>query len=56
MHKYTRLKDNKSTYILDVFDNGDDETLTVVFGDKRKHTDAENTPENIKKIEEQMER
>lgn len=56
MHKYTRLKDNKSTYILDVFDNGDDETLTVVFGDKRKHTDVENTPENIKKFEEQMER
>lgn len=56
MHKYTRLKDNKSTYILDVFDNGDNETLTVVFGDKRKHTDVENTPENIKKFEEQMER
>lgn len=56
MHKYTKLKDNKSTYILDVFDNGDDETLTVVFGDKRKHTDVENTPENIKKFEEQMER
>ena len=55
MHKYTRLNEDKSTYILDVFDNDDDKTLTVVFGDKRKHTNVEKTEENLKKLEEQME-
>lgn len=55
MHKYTRLKDNKSTYILNVVDNGDNQTLTVVFGDREKHCNVENTKENIKRIEEQME-
>lgn len=55
MHRYNRITEDKSTYILDVIDNQDNATLTVVFGDKKKHTDVEKTNENIKIFEEQME-
>ncbi len=55
MQRYNRLTEDKSIYIVDVVDNGDNQSLTVVFGDRKKHMDVENTAENIQKIEEQME-
>lgn len=55
MQRYNRMTEDKSIYVLDVLDNGDGKSLTVIFGDRKKHEDVENTPENIKKFEEQME-
>lgn len=56
MHRYNKIKEDKSTYILDVKQNEGENTLTVVFGDNKCHTDVENTEENIKIFEEQMEK
>lgn len=56
MHRYNKIREDKSTYILDVKQNEGENTLTVVFGDNKCHTDVENTEENIKIFEEQMEK
>lgn len=56
MHRYNKIKEDKSTYILDVKQNEGENTLTVVFGDNKCHADVENTEENIKIFEEQMEK
>ncbi|MDD5888694.1 MAG: hypothetical protein PUC82_04320 [bacterium] len=54
MKKYYKLTENKSQYITNLEEN-DDNTLTVTFGDNKTHSDIENTPENIEKIESKME-
>lgn len=56
MQRYNRIREDKSTYILGVRENEGEDTLTVVFGDNKRHTDIENTEENRKIFEEQMEK
>lgn len=55
MQRYNRIKEDKTTYILDVTQKKDDETLIVTFGDGHKHTDVENTDANLQKLESIME-